>query len=142
MPAEIEQAFRDAKVSLFPERPGDLKTDCSCPDWSSLCKHIGAVYCLLGEEFDRDPFLIFQMRGMTREDFLAALGQSIPAAAPEEPPEPLPNAAALRGPGPTRRRRGAAAPARSVSVFGVATPTWCKRWNPSMRGPPAARCRS
>jgi uncharacterized Zn finger protein len=39
------------------------------------------------------PFLIFQMRGMTREDFLAPLGQSIPAAAPEEPPEPLPDAA-------------------------------------------------
>ena len=54
----------------FPERLKDLKTDCSCPDWSNPCKHIAAVYYLLGEEFDRDPFLIFKLRGMSREELL------------------------------------------------------------------------
>ena len=44
----------------FPRKLGDLKTDCSCPDWSNPCKHIAAVYYLLGEEFDRDPFLLFR----------------------------------------------------------------------------------
>ena len=78
-------------------RPGisDLKTDCSCPDWSNPCKHIAAVYYLLGEEFDRDPFLIFQLRGMGREEFLGLLGEAnpappVPAAEAELPPEPLP----------------------------------------------------
>ncbi|QQS46576.1 MAG: SWIM zinc finger family protein [Acidobacteriota bacterium] len=74
MPPEIEQAFRDAGLSLFPEKLRDLETDCSCPDWSNPCKHIAAVYYLLGEEFDRDPFLIFKLRGVTREEFTGMLG--------------------------------------------------------------------
>ncbi len=96
MPDEMEEVFRDAGVSLFPERYKDLKTDCSCPDWSNPCKHIAAAYYLLGEEFDRDPFLIFKMRGMSREGFLDLLGESgagqqPQSAQPEKlPPEPLP----------------------------------------------------
>jgi hypothetical protein len=76
MPQDIEQAFAKAGLSLFPARHNDLKTECSCPDWSNPCKHIAAVYYLLGEEFDRDPFLIFQLRGMSREEFLGILGES------------------------------------------------------------------
>jgi uncharacterized Zn finger protein len=99
MPLDIETAFKDAGLSLFPQKVNDLKTECSCPDWSNPCKHIAAVYYLLGEEFDRDPFLIFQLRGMNREEFLKLLGQTVPAAdatAKEEvSPEPLPDSAAL-----------------------------------------------
>jgi uncharacterized Zn finger protein len=79
MPHEIEQAFKEAGLTLFPSRAGDLRTSCSCPDWSNPCKHIAAVYYLLGEEFDRDPFLIFKLRGMTREELVAALsGGAVP----------------------------------------------------------------
>jgi uncharacterized Zn finger protein len=74
MPQEIEQAFKDAGFSLFPEKLRDLETDCSCPDWSNPCKHIAAVYYLIGEEFDRDPFLLFKMRGKGRDEFIALLG--------------------------------------------------------------------
>jgi uncharacterized Zn finger protein len=63
MPPEIEQSFCDAGASLFPERGADLRTECSCPDWSNPCKHIAAVYYLLAEEFDRDPFLIWKLGG-------------------------------------------------------------------------------
>jgi uncharacterized Zn finger protein len=93
MPQEMEEIFRAAGVSLFPERSKDLATECSCPDWSNPCKHIAAVYYLLGEEFDRDPFLIFRMRGMSREGFLGLLSPGrtgLAAAAPTLAPEPLP----------------------------------------------------
>lgn len=73
MPQDIEEAFREAGLSLFPAKLADLKTECSCPDWSNPCKHIAAVYYLLGEEFDRNPFLIFTLRGMTREELIALL---------------------------------------------------------------------
>ena len=76
MPQDIEKVFKETKLSLFPERLKDLKTDCSCPDWSNPCKHIAAVYYLLGEEFDRDPFLIFKLRGMSREELMGALSGS------------------------------------------------------------------
>jgi uncharacterized Zn finger protein len=94
MPQEIEEVFRAAAVPMFPARHSDLVTDCSCPDWSNPCKHIAAVYYLLGEEFDRDPFLIFRMRGMSRDEFMALLGESGAkpgsAAVTAIAPEPLP----------------------------------------------------
>jgi uncharacterized Zn finger protein len=74
MPQDIEQAFKDVDLSLFPGKLKDLETNCSCPDWSNPCKHIAAVYYLLGEEFDRDPFLIFKLRGMDREELVGLLG--------------------------------------------------------------------
>jgi len=75
MPLDIEKAFKEAGLSLFPEKLKDLKTACSCPDWSNPCKHIAAVYYLLAEEFERDPFLIFKLRGMNREDLMAMLSR-------------------------------------------------------------------
>ncbi|MEW5802491.1 MAG: SWIM zinc finger family protein [bacterium] len=77
MPQDIEQAFEKAGLSLFPGKSKDLETDCSCPDWSNPCKHIAAVYYLLGEEFDRNPFLLFKLRGMNREEFIGLLDHDI-----------------------------------------------------------------
>lgn len=93
MPREIEDAFALAGLSLFPEKSSEISTGCSCPDWSNPCKHVAAVYYLLGEAFDRDPFLIFRMRGAERDEFAAMLGKSrIIEAYDTEPvrePEPL-----------------------------------------------------
>ncbi len=75
MPQEIESAFEAAKVSLFPARRDDLKTDCSCPDYANPCKHVAAAHYILGERFDEDPFLIFRLRGRTQEQVMAALRQ-------------------------------------------------------------------
>lgn len=75
MPEDIEPVFEESGLSLFPEKLDDLETDCSCPDWSNPCKHIAAVYYLLGEEFDRDPFLIFKLRGVDMDDFMSLLGR-------------------------------------------------------------------
>lgn len=95
MPAEIERVFSDAGLSLFPKSLDEISTRCSCPDWSNPCKHVAAVYYLLGEEFDRDPFSIFRLRGMDQEEFAAILGENLTEQmATEEPivpaqPEPL-----------------------------------------------------
>jgi uncharacterized Zn finger protein len=93
MPQNIEEAFATAKVSLFPASQGDLKTECSCPDWSNPCKHIAAVYYLLGEQFDADPFLIFRLRGKSKDEIIAMLrarrAAAEPALAGEETPHPM-----------------------------------------------------
>jgi len=73
MPQEIEEAFEEAGVSLFPGKRGDLTTRCSCPDPSNPCKHIAATHYILGEQFDEDPFLIFRLRGRSQEEILEAL---------------------------------------------------------------------
>ena len=97
MPEDVEEAFTDAGLSLFPSRHSDLNTDCTCPDWSNPCKHVAAVYYLLGEEFDRDPFLIFKLRGIEREELTGLLGRHLESAPlreqeeePNLPPESLP----------------------------------------------------
>lgn len=76
MPPEIVQVFEKARVSLFPSATNDLTSRCSCPDSANPCKHVAAVYYLLGEEFDRDPFLIFRLRGMSREGLVKLLGKA------------------------------------------------------------------
>jgi uncharacterized Zn finger protein len=94
MPPDVEEAFRLAGVSLFPAEKADLTTACSCPDWSNPCKHIAAVYYLLGEEFDRDPFLIFRLRGLGRDELVELLG----AAAVAMPPAPAETSRRARRP--------------------------------------------
>lgn len=73
MPQDIEEAFKEAGASLFPEKRGDLETDCSCPDWANPCKHVAAAHYILGERFDEDPFLIFRLRGRTQDEVMSAL---------------------------------------------------------------------
>jgi len=73
MPADIEQVFDAVQVPLFPASRGDLATNCSCPDWANPCKHIAAVYYLMGERFDEDPFLLFELRGRSKDEVIAAL---------------------------------------------------------------------
>lgn len=85
MPQDIEKAFAAAGVSLFPSEM-DLETDCSCPDWSNPCKHIAAVYLLLGEQFDSDPFLLFRLRGKSKADIIAMLrARRNPGETPDAP---------------------------------------------------------
>ncbi len=75
MPEDIETAFARAGLSLFPSRLSELETSCACPDVSNPCKHIAAVYYLLGEEFERDPFLIFRLRGITRDELMRVIDE-------------------------------------------------------------------
>lgn len=73
MPRAIDEAFRAADASLFPTAERDLETSCSCPDQANPCKHIAATHYVLGDALDRDPFLLFELRGRTRADVLSAL---------------------------------------------------------------------
>lgn len=73
MPQKIDEAFRSVGASLFPEKQSDLVTECSCPDVANPCKHIAATHYVLGEAFDRDPFLLFELRGRTKRQVLESL---------------------------------------------------------------------
>jgi uncharacterized Zn finger protein len=73
MPETIDQVFSDLGLSLFPRQRNDLKTSCSCPDWGDPCKHVAATHYVLGEALDRDPFLLFELRGRTKDQVLDAL---------------------------------------------------------------------
>lgn len=73
MPTDIEDVFAGVGLSLFPASAADLSLDCSCPDGAVPCKHLAAVFYLLAESFDEDPFAIVAWRGREREELLANL---------------------------------------------------------------------
>jgi uncharacterized Zn finger protein len=89
MPQNIAEVFTANGLSLFPFTLGDVRSKCSCPDKANPCKHIGAVYYQLGDRFSEDPFVLFQLRGRTKEQILSDLRQlrsgKIEAVTPETP---------------------------------------------------------
>lgn len=70
MPHNIEKVFTANGLSLFPFTLSDIRSRCSCPDPQNPCKHIGAVYYQLGDRFSEDPFVLFQLRGRSKEQIL------------------------------------------------------------------------
>ncbi|MBW4684792.1 MAG: SWIM zinc finger family protein [Komarekiella atlantica HA4396-MV6] len=73
MPQNIEEVFTANGLSLFPFTLSDIHSKCSCPDKANPCKHIGAIYYQLGDRFSEDPFVLFQLRGRTKEQIISDL---------------------------------------------------------------------
>ncbi len=89
LPVEVEALFQAEGCPLFPQRTRDLVSHCTCPDWANPCKHLAAVYFLLGEAVARNPLLLLNLRGVSREDLAGAAAPRLspaPAAAPAPAP--------------------------------------------------------
>ncbi|HBB34460.1 MAG TPA: hypothetical protein DDZ80_04710 [Cyanobacteria bacterium UBA8803] len=76
VPDNIEEVFDELNLYLLPQSRKDFTTSCSCPDWSNPCKHIAGVYYLVAAELDSDPFLLFELRGLSRQKLLQELAKS------------------------------------------------------------------
>ena len=85
MPQGLDETFREAGASLYPRVPKELQTHCDCPDWANPCKHVAAVCYIMAEALDRDPWLLFDLRGRTRDEVLAELQARMDVPAPEAP---------------------------------------------------------
>lgn len=72
---------RAVDVELLP-RSGELRTACSCPDCAEPCKHAAAICYLMADALDDDPFVLLELRGMARDEVLAAVRARRAAAAP------------------------------------------------------------
>ena len=86
MPQGLDETFREAGASLYPRVPKELQTHCDCPDWANPCKHVAAVCYIMAEALDRDPWLLFDLRGLTKEEVLEALQSKMDAPAAESAP--------------------------------------------------------
>ena len=75
MPVDIERAFAASGKRLFPFKLQEVRSECSCPDKANPCKHISAVYFLMGDRFSEDPFVLFQLRGRNRAKLLEDLAE-------------------------------------------------------------------
>ena len=95
IPDNIEDSFATLWLHLLPASHKDFHTQCSCPDWSNPCKHVAGLYYRIAAELDSNPFLLFELRGLSRADLQAQLaqtplGQALAAelSAEQQPPRP------------------------------------------------------
>jgi uncharacterized Zn finger protein len=84
VPADLEEVFSAAGVSLLPGEWEDLHCLCNCPDWENPCKHIAAVLYVFADQLDLDPWLVLSLRGRSRQEVLA--GFSGVGAGPDTDP--------------------------------------------------------
>jgi len=73
IPREVESLFRAAGANLFPEKRSEFDIQCTCPGWPSVCNHVAAACILIGDALEDDPFLLFALRGRTKNQLLSAL---------------------------------------------------------------------
>jgi uncharacterized Zn finger protein len=105
LPEDVEGAFHGTGHTLLPVDAGDVVFRCSCAEGPAPCAHAGALAALLGDRLQDDPFLVFLLRGVPREELLEGLQrartrpdrrasrEADDAAAPRNTadlPEPLP----------------------------------------------------
>lgn len=65
------------KSGLFPA-PKEIKFECSCPDWASMCKHVAAVLYGVGARLDDRPELLFKLRKVDEKELIAKAGRGAP----------------------------------------------------------------
>lgn len=67
-PKELKDIFL-GEGELFPT-PKEISFNCSCPDWTLMCKHVSAVLYAIGARLDENPFLFFELRGIDADRFI------------------------------------------------------------------------
>jgi uncharacterized Zn finger protein len=72
LPHLLVEHAEEAGVELLPYG-GELGSACTCPAWVDPCVHALAVLYQLTWLLEADPFVLLQLRGLSREDLLARL---------------------------------------------------------------------
>lgn len=68
-PHELADLFFAENKGLFPS-PKEIRFTCSCPDYASLCKHVGASLYGIGARLDKQPALFFTLRAVNMEELV------------------------------------------------------------------------
>jgi uncharacterized Zn finger protein len=66
----VMKRLTDQKTGLFPA-PREIQMSCSCPDYSSCCKHLAAVMYGIGTRLDSKPELLFLLRGVDHQELVS-----------------------------------------------------------------------
>jgi len=76
----VMEVVTDRKDGLFP-LPKEISLNCDCPDWAVMCKHVAAVLYGVGARLDRQPELLFRLRGVDHEELIDADAEAAVSAA-------------------------------------------------------------
>ncbi|MCH1865615.1 SWIM zinc finger family protein [Nocardioides sp. CFH 31398] len=81
LPLSLVEDAEEAGVELVPYA-GELDATCTCQAWLDPCPHALAVLVVLSVLLDRDPLVLFHLRGLDREQLLARLHARTVSAPP------------------------------------------------------------
>jgi uncharacterized Zn finger protein len=73
-PEDLKDLFFSKDSGLFPA-PNEIKLDCSCPDWATMCKHVAAVLYGVGARLDASPELFFTLRGVNMDALISQVAK-------------------------------------------------------------------
>ena len=73
LPLELIKFFEEIDQNLFPNALKGLDASCSCPDKAIPCKHIASVILYLSRIIDFNPFLLLELKGISKNDLLNEL---------------------------------------------------------------------
>lgn len=69
---DFSEFFADAlkceNIILIPEKYTDIRTYCNCGDDKDPCIHVAVAWYLLAEALDKNPWYIFTLYGLSREE--------------------------------------------------------------------------
>jgi uncharacterized Zn finger protein len=71
----VMEVVTDRAQGLFPS-PREIRMECSCPDWATMCKHVAAVLYGVGARLDEQPELLFLLRGVDHEELIDARAEA------------------------------------------------------------------
>ena len=71
----VMDVVTDREHGLFPS-PREIRMECSCPDWATMCKHVAAVLYGVGARLDERPELLFLLRGVDHEELIDARAEA------------------------------------------------------------------
>jgi len=73
---QVMDVVTDSSGGLFPLSK-EIRLSCSCPDWATMCKHVAAVLYGVGARLDKQPDLLFLLRGVKHEELISASAEDV-----------------------------------------------------------------
>ncbi|MBL8867055.1 MAG: SWIM zinc finger family protein [Gemmataceae bacterium] len=119
----VMERVTDRARGLFPA-PKEIRMRCSCPDYAGMCKHVAATMYGVGHRLDREPELLFRLRGVDHAELIETAVPATLVAAAAAPTIAAGDLADVFGiaidetprvdpPAPSRRPRSKHAPAKA-----------------------------
>jgi uncharacterized Zn finger protein len=65
----VMEIITDKSSGLFPDSH-EIKFDCSCPDYATMCKHVAAVLYGIGARLDTKPEVLFVLRNVDHVELI------------------------------------------------------------------------
>lgn len=69
-PKALDEMFTAKGKGLFPT-PKEIRFDCSCPDYATMCKHVAAALYGVGTRLDENPALFFVLRNVDVDELIS-----------------------------------------------------------------------